>query len=357
MVDKVFNPDMLYLARQARGPKSLRALGEEVGVSEGQIHKWENGVQVPSEERVVALSRALRYPPTLFFRPETVRGSDSICLHHRKRKSMPATQISRIEGEMHLAQLQIKRLLTDLAIDSPFNLMTLDPEDHGGPAGTADALRSFWRLPVGPIPNVTRMIESAGAVIMQVDFLTNKLDGMSCWARSTPPLFFINSRLTTDRMRWTVVHELAHLVMHHSPPEGDAEVEADDFTREMLLPKSKVMHDLRTLSFRSLPALKQIWRVPMKELITAASRYEALPPAKVKSLAVQYSRAGWHNAEPYELSPEQPMLIESANQVHLGEHGYTISELAQVADLEPDEFQSLYSIQAENPPGRHLRSI
>ena len=70
---------------------------------------------MPMVEDVAA---KLRYPVSFFFRPEHVRGSDSICFHHRKRESMPAKLLGTIEGQMHVTQLQVKSLLEDLEIET-----------------------------------------------------------------------------------------------------------------------------------------------------------------------------------------------------------------------------------------------
>jgi Zn-dependent peptidase ImmA (M78 family) len=264
---------------------------------------------------------------------------------------MPAKILARIEAEMHLAQLQVKQLLVDIEIESPYTLMTLDPDEYGGPQGVARAVRSFWRLPNGPVGNLVRVVEAAGAVVLLRHFGTRKLDGMSCWAKSTPPLFFLNSDEPAERQRWIIAHELGHLIMHSTPPDSDPEQQAEDFARELLLPTAETSVDLRKLTFQRLPALKQVWRVPMKELITAASRRAALPASKVKSLSVQYSRAGWNNREPYPISPEVPSLVDAAVRVHLDEHGYTTEELAAISDLLPDPFIREYA------PARRLNVV
>lgn len=341
------NHEIIALARKARGLSQVQ-LALAIGVTNGLISKWEHGIATPPDDKIQALADALRFPSSLFFRPERVQGTDSVCFHHRKRKSMPARLLERIEAEMHLAQLQTKRLLDDLEVETPYHFLTLDPAERGGPEQVAAELRAYWRLPAGPIPNLVRVVESAGAIVLLRDFGSLKLDGMSCWAKSTPPLFFINSALPVDRQRWTIAHELGHLVMHATPPDDDQEVQAEAFARELLMPKAETMAELRRLSFQRLPSLKQIWRVPMKEVTTAASRRGAVPPNQIKSLAVQYSRAKWHSAEPYALSLEQPVLAAEAIRVHLSEHGYSPSELAEIMGLLPDEFEREYGLAPRN---------
>ncbi|HWC12199.1 MAG TPA: ImmA/IrrE family metallo-endopeptidase [Acidimicrobiales bacterium] len=147
-----------------------------------------------------------------------------------------------------------------------------------------------------------------------------------------------------------IAHELGHLIMHSTPPDGDPEEQAEVFARELLLPRREIEADLRNLTFPATSLSEAEWRVPMKELITAASRRSALPPSKVKSLAVQYSRAGWSAGEPYPLAPELPTVVDAAIQIHLSEHEYTLDQLAPITDSLPEKFVEEYGL--DESPGR-----
>lgn len=349
---KEFNVDLFVLALESRS-MSQQDFATKTGVDKGLVSRWRNEISIPTETNIKTIADVLGYPSELFYRPERVRGSDSVCIYHRKRKAMPSKQLESLEAKMHFAQLHAKWIISELAIESDYAIHSLDPEEHGGPEGVAQTLRAFWRIPSGPIRNLIMTVEAAGAVVLTQPFGTRLLDGMSAWAKNSIPLFYVNSELATDRLRWCIAHELGHLVMHATPPLGDQERQAEDFAREFLMPKTEIHHDLRRLTFQSLGALKQIWRVPMKELITAASRWDALPENKIKSLAVQYSRAGFHTAEPWELSPETPNLFTDALNVHRHDHNYQIEELAVLTGLHPQEFASLY----EPATARRLRSV
>jgi Zn-dependent peptidase ImmA (M78 family)/transcriptional regulator with XRE-family HTH domain len=336
------NYEMVILARQSRGFSQAQLAGM-LGITPGMLSKIEHGFSQLTDQRASDLAEQLHYPKSLFYRPEHVRGSDSICFHHRKRKTMPARKLDTIEAEMHLAQLQVKGLLRDLDIETVSEFSTLDPDEHGGPTGVARILRAAWHVPTGPISNMVRLVESAGAVVLVRDFETRKLDGMSCWAKGVPPLFFLNSEMPTAPLRWTIAHEIGHLVMHWTPPQGDPEEEADEFARELLLPEDETRADLRQLTFKRLPQLKAYWRVSMFALVKTAAARNALPPNKIKSLYVQMSRLGWRTDEPYDFDPEEPTIAREAINVHLNQHGYSMDELASIADLEADDFRAIYA--------------
>lgn len=346
------NSELLRIAREARG-YTLETLGKAVGVSPGLISKVERDNIQAKDELVQAIADELRFPSRLFYRTEHVRGTDSPCIHHRKRKTMPAKVLNRIEAQMHLTQLQVKRLVEDLDIETEVTFATLDPDEYGGAAKVAQALRGYWRVPEGPIANLVAVLEAAAAVIVLREFGTSKLDGMSSWAKGFPPLFFINSHIPIDRMRWTLAHELGHLVMHHTMTSGDQEDEADRFALEFLAPEAELKPGLRNLSLARLPALKMHWGLSMIALIRATKTLDVLPPGKQKSLYVQLSRNGWRTHEPHPLPEETPSTLQRAMQVHLTEHEYSKDDLAMVVDLYPDEFSALYKL----PDETRLRAV
>ena len=347
-----FNPEMLTLARLSRG-RSQTWFAENLGISAGLMSKWENGIVEPQPERIEQVADRLGYPSSLFFQTERVRGTDSICFHHRKRKTMPARLLSQVEAEMHLAQLQAARLLQHVRIKATNEFLTLDPDDVGGPHEVARVVRAYWRIPTGPVPSMVTLVEAAGAVVVLRDFRSRKLDGMSAWGKGTPPLFFLNEANPVDRNRWTIAHELGHLIMHRVATSGDPEDEANLFAQELLIPRDEVIADLRRLSFARLPALKAYWRVSMKALITTADKLGVLPKNKIKSMYVQYSRAGWSQGEPHSLTPEKATVLAKAIQVHLGQHGYSIPELASVVHLSTKEFSEKYDL----PVGRDQQRL
>jgi Zn-dependent peptidase ImmA (M78 family)/transcriptional regulator with XRE-family HTH domain len=332
------NPEVLIVARESRG-RTQQEVADAANVTQGLISKAEHGIVSLSREDVAAVADYLEYPTRLFYEPGRVREVGSACLYHRKRKTLPAKILKQIDARMYMRNINVGKLLNDLDIESERTFHTLDPDEYGGsPIAVAQALRAAWRVPAGPIQNLTALIESAGGVVIMEDFGTHKLFGMSCWTTRGHPLFFLNSAMPTADLRWTMAHELGHLTMHAVPPDGDPEAEADAFAGEFLAPEGLLRPDLRRLDFNRLPNLKMYWRISMKAVIKRAQVLGAIDVATSTRLYKQYSARRYHTSEPYPLSPEPPTLIDSAIRVHLEEHGYTREELAEALLLTVQEF-------------------
>jgi Zn-dependent peptidase ImmA (M78 family) len=349
-----FNPDVLLIARESRG-KTQAAIAEALGVKQGFISKVENGLQSLTPDQVEEVGKFLEYPAALFYEEGPVREGRSGCLFHRKRKTLPVKILDLLDGRMAVRLINARHMLQGIEIDAERGFHMLDPEEYGSPEEVAKALRTSWRIADGPIHNLVALIESAGGIIVMSSFGTQKLYGMSQWTTQDHPLFFLNSDISMEDLRWTLAHELGHLVMHATPTTGDMEEEADAFAGEFLTPRRLLAPHLRGLDFSRLPPLKLHWRISMKALIKRAEVIEAISRADAIRLYKQYSALRWHNAEPYPLPQERPTLLRRAADVHFDEHKYTRRELAEAVRLNENELMS--ELLGERARGKGRLSI
>ena len=332
------NPEVLILARETRA-RTQEDVADAAQTTQGVISKVENGVIQMSPEQVEAIASFLNYPPSLFYEPGRIREVGSPCLYHRKRKTLPRKVLKQLDARMFMRHVNVSKLLHGLDVEGDRTFHALDPDEFGSAAEVARELRRVWRVPDGPIANLTALIESAGGIVLTEPFGHRKLFGMSCWTTHGHPLFFLNSEVDTANLRWTLAHELGHLTMHGTPSPGDQEEQADEFAGEFLAPKALFVPQVRRrLDFQRLPQLKTYWRLSMKAIITRADKIGAIPRADAVRLYKQHSARGYNTAEPYALSPEPPTLVHEAIRVHLQEHGYSREELAEAVRLLPDEF-------------------
>jgi Zn-dependent peptidase ImmA (M78 family) len=332
------NPDILVIARESRG-KTQKEVADAAGITQGLVSKAEHGLLPLEAPELAKIAAFLDYPERLFSEGGRVREAGSACLYHRKRKTLPAKILKKLDARMFMRNLNVARLLDGLDIESDRAFHTLDPDEYGGsPVEVARALRAAWRVPDGPILNLTALIESAGGIVLKEDFGHRKLFGMSCWASRGRPLFFLNAAMSTDDLRWTMAHELGHLTMHHIAPDGDPEHEADAFAGEFLAPVRLFKPDCRNLTFAKLPNLKAYWRISMKAVIKRAQAVDAIDRETAVRLYKQHSARGFNTMEPYPVPDEPPTLIQAAIDAHLADMEYTPQDLAEAVLLNPTEF-------------------
>lgn len=336
-----FNPEMLTLARESRG-LTQTDLARECGVAQSHISRYENGNLLLTQESIQRFARTLGYPEKFFEQSDQVFGLGTSFLFHRKRQTLGAGDMRRLEAEINVARMRIGRLLRGLEHEHVNDFATYTPHEDGTPEDIGQMMRAAWKLPSGPIRNLTHAVESAGGIVVYYPFASKKVDGVSLWVPPTPPLFFLNDTFPTDRTRWTLAHEIGHVVMHRHV-SVEIEQEADQFASEFLMPGDAIRDELHNLTLAKAASLKLNWRVSIQALVRRARDLGVIAQARYKSLCVQISRAGMRTREPNPIEPEQPQNLNSILRVHTDEHGYTLEEISALALADPDEFGRLLS--------------
>lgn len=329
---------MLKLAREAR-ELTLNELAIRLGVTQGYLSKLERGLIDIPDDRLPAIAEGLGYPME-FFEQRPPAGAASPCLFHRKRQDIPKIRLKAIQAQVRIASVATETLLEDIDIEFQRGFPRFDVDDHDSPELIAQLARRHWRLPPGPIKNIVRVIEAAGGVVIKKMFGTRKIDAISQWPPNGLPIFIVNTDIPTDRLRFTLAHEIGHIVMH-TLLSDDPEAEANRFASEFLMPAQDIAPDLTDLSLPRLAALKRYWRVSMTALVVRAQRLGLITDRQYKRfLTTLRARHGIN--EPVELSPEEPSVIADALAVHRDIHRFTIPDLCDATKLPEADFREIF---------------
>ena len=346
------NPEMLVLARESRG-LSQTDLHRETSIPQAAISKYESGVATVPAERLEVIAETLAYPTGFFSRPDQVHGYGSSCFYHRKQQSLPVRKLREIQAMMNVRRLAIAPLLRGIDIDTEIQFDRLDVDEYDSPQEIARLVRRNWRLPLGPVQNLTRTIESAGGIVVRGSFGTRKLDAISQWLPGQRPLFFVNGDAPGDRLRFTLAHEIGHIVMHTLHSE-DQEREANEFAAEFLMPGKEIKSDLRSLTMAKLGPLKQYWKVAMTALIRRARDLDQITDRQYRRFFTKLNALNYRINEPNPIPQEEPRLIKEIIEVHQTEHHYSTAEMSLAASLRVEEFCSVYLDQIDEKPTLRL---
>lgn len=344
-------PRMVTLVRDEHG-WSQTELARRSGLSQGYISKVENGLIPLTGEALQAVADALECPVALLSDDTPLQGLEVTCLHHRRRGSkMTAAMKRRIEASANLSRITVEGLLNGVDLEPEIGLRRFDIDEFGGDAAeAARAVRAAWRVPSGPIPNLLALIEAVGVIVVVRTLHTRDQDAFSTWpsSGSRPPIMILNEGLPGDRQRWTMAHELGHLVLHLFP-DDDQEKQADTFASELLAPAEEIAPQLAGLSLRDFPRLlmlKAQWGMSVAALIRRAKDLDLITDRTYRSFQIKLSELGWRTNEPGDVPVETPQTLDRVMQLHVDEHEYNLDELAICARMLPEKFTRRYQ-----PPG------
>ena len=338
-----FNSEMLLLARQSRG-LSQSSLARALGFSQGKISRIEAGINTPSREDISRISDVLRYPENFFQYTGEIYGAGGDGIYHRARRKVKVSILNKSYAESEIRRIHIEKLLRSVDVGDA-NFPSYDPDEFDGSVERiASMVRAAWNLPPGPVRNVVHVVESSGGVVFLCKFNTQHIDGFSKRILTLPSLFFLNIDMPPDRLRWTLAHEIGHMVMHYKSLEPDNEEEANRFASEFLTPEREIKRQLTNLTIEKLARLKQYWKVSMQALIMRAYSLGNLTDRQLRSWFMRLSSHGYRVREPIELDPpfEEPRLIKAIIQFHKEELKYSDESIMQMLAINSDEYHHWY---------------
>ena len=345
----LFRNDLLSLRRRMRS-LSQSELSVQSGIAQGTLSKIEQGLKEASDDVIEKLAQALHCPVSFFYQAEREYGPPmSAHPMFRKKASVGQRVIERVIAELNVRLGHIRTLLAAVEFAPELPFPQYDVEDFQGDIGQiAENVRRAWYVPRGPLKSLTEYAERAGCMVVHCDMEAAKIDGVSYRIPGLPPMIFLNQNQPADRMRFSLAHELGHLVMH-SYPSPSMEQEADQFASALLMPQSDIGPELNGLTIEKAAYMKPVWRVSMASIIFRASALNRIDRYKAEYLWRQMATRGFRMREPASLDfpHEAPSLMNALIANLTGKMGYSESELATTLHLHYDELAQLYALKPQ----------
>jgi Zn-dependent peptidase ImmA (M78 family)/transcriptional regulator with XRE-family HTH domain len=331
---------MLLLARDARG-LTQKELAARLRLDPARLSRIETGDREFPSDYVAELCEVLDFPEEFFYQNETRQGMAPSEFYHRKRAALGVRDVARIHARLDLYRLAISKMLRNVEMEAVSRVPRLDVEEHDSPEEIASLLRGMWGVPRGPIPNLTRLIENAGGMVIHLDFGTRLVDAVSRWLPGMPPVIFVNRALPADRKRFTIAHELGHLVMH-ADPNPEMEPQAHRFASEFLSPAAEIRTDLFEISPAKLATLKSIWKISMAALLVRARALGTISERQYRYMWTRMAPYRSREPEETEFADERPSLLDDLIQVQRQEFGLGPTDLAKLTRMSTKDVVEMF---------------
>ncbi|MGC8116068.1 helix-turn-helix domain-containing protein [Metapseudomonas otitidis] len=317
-----FNPQRLTEARHAKG-MTMTHLSELLGISKQAVSIFEKGIKNPTHENIVKFSAALNVQVEFFYTPSREVQEITTPSHFRSFKS--ATKKSRIKASIRESWLSefSQTLLRNINFPGSdvFRADILDFTSLSNEAieDLAVSARKHWGLGLGPISNVTLLLEKSGIFIGQFN-MDKQVQAFSNW-RGNLAYIVTEKQNSNARHRFNLAHELGHLIMHTAISDEDhedddlvqlKEDQANYFAGAFLFPTQPLLSEFTSCSLDSLIHLKRRWGISIAALTVRARNLGLLTENQsiyiFKQLA---SLPGGKTVEPLdkETAREKPKLI------------------------------------------------
>ncbi len=332
---------------------SLRVLAKKVGVSAMAVSKYERGLCVPSTPVLVSLATTFSVQPDYFSRPLTV-GIERVEHRNRHRWNLPLKVERRILADV-LDQLERRTMLDSIAPAARPERLDLP---HGLPAEITAMdqiealvlrLRSEWHLGLGPVPNLMDSLETIGIDVLTTNANDHRFEGMSSRSGNRS-IVVVGTSWPGDRQRFTVAHELGHLVLDSRLAGGiETEEACNRFAGAFLAPEPTVKQFLG--AHRKVLDLYELYRLKHKfGLSIAGWSHRALdlgivPQSEYRRFRNVLQTRKLHKTEPgMEYPKECPRLFELRVYRALIENLVTESKASELLGIQQMDLANRYRI-------------
>lgn len=331
-IARAFEPARLTQARVLAW-KTKSELAERIGVSAAAIGQFEAGAVTPKPEHLPEMARVLHVPVSFFAAGRPLGRLDVADAHFRSLRSTRSKD--RAKAAAHAEQVWELTHALEKRIQFPELNLPQVPEGTP-PVHAAQAVRSLWQLPRGPLAHLAAVMESRGIVICLIPLTNEAVTRVKAYSTSSlgrPIVVVTPERFrSVYEYRFTCAHELGHLILHQDPLPGDRkqEREADQFAAELLTPGSEIRPLLpKTARMAALAELSSTWGVSVESLIYRMGELQLISDVSIRRAHQRLAAmAEFRRDEPLSAYPgEVPTLLQEALQL-AAQTGFTRADLA-----------------------------
>lgn len=340
------NHRQLTFARELRGYTQTELANSIQGLSQSNLSKFEKGLGVLSEELQRKIIDFLGFPEG-FFKKKI--NSSIEHAHYRKKASVTKGDINAFENKCK----SIGYIIDEMAesIEWPeFSLQALNVEEGYSPTYVANYNRKVLNLANDkPVKDIISLLENHGIIIYDMN-AHEKFDGISFFTDRGYPVIIINKAFSNDRKRFTIAHELGHILLHNENnypisqhrDEKWKEKEANEFASEFLMPKESIKNMLRGISLGEVGRLKSYWLTSMASIIRRAKDLDCLTEDRYKYFLIEMSRNGYNRKEPVDVYIDQPTCFRNAYFLFKNELAYEDSDFITSMHLPKDILDDIF---------------
>jgi len=261
---------LAYRIKNARKLKCLtqQEVADEIGVSKQMISKYEKGLSTPNSSKIIELAKLFEQKIDYFFRSYKVELSE---VNFRKKtkfsikKEDSLKELIKIKLENYLWVEEIlsidysfKNVIKNHKIQSPIDIEKV-----------VLILRKYWDIGIDPIHNIIQLLEDKEIKVIELDNVDENFEGLACFVNKKYPIIVINKKFTVERKRFTLLHELGHLLLNIS--NSEIEKYCNKFASELLLPKDVLIQEFggkrKQISLLELIAIQKKYGISIQAIV------------------------------------------------------------------------------------------
>lgn len=222
---------------------SQQNVADEIGVSKQMVSKYEKGEALPSSSKFIRLSRLFGLKIDYFFSPFQIELG---AINFRKKSTFSIKKQNSLKEQIKISLENYLWIEDVLSIDYTFKNLIENAEIKSieDIEKVVLQLRNEWEIGIDPIHNIIQLLEDKEIKVIELFDVDENFDGMATYINNKFPVIVVNGNFPVERKRFTLLHELGHLLLNLQECNSKEEENfCNKFAAEFLFPKQIVIKE------------------------------------------------------------------------------------------------------------------
>lgn len=323
---------------------SLNEAGKLLNMTATAVSKYEKGEIIPDSKKLIDFANAYNVNSIDLLK---VYNSPKMKFNSfRKRKRLVGQNLELLEN---LIQDEVAKYLEVIELNNTalqsIKLKKYLCNSLEDAENAANDFRNFIKISnKQPISDLTNIFENLGIVIIHIknpDGRFNDFDGLSEFVNNIPVIVILDGIKDGARQRFTIAHELGHLLLNIKDEELDEEKLCNRFASALLMPKEAVINEFGSsrnhINFFELTAFKFEFKVSYTAIAYRLKDLNIISDYLYKNLSIYLSqRIGKNDSKP--IQPETSYQFKKIVYKLEADEIISISKACELLGVSIDEY-------------------
>ncbi len=289
---------------------SLKDAGNLLNMTATAISKYEKGEILPDSKKLIDFANAYNVKSIDLLKVYNVPKMQFTSFRKKKRLTGQNLELLKelIENKVskYLEVIEMNNIDTVNMKLKKYSCLNLDDAEK-----VARDFRNDIKISnKQPISDLINILENLGIIIIQIENPNNRFDdfdGLSEIVNNIPVIVLLKGIKDGARQRFTIAHELGHLILDIKNKELDEEKLCNRFASALLMPKEAIINEFgssrENISFFELKAFKNEYKVSFTAICYRLKDLNIISEYLYKKLNIILSKKIGKN-DPNPIEPE-----------------------------------------------------
>lgn len=289
---------------------SLKDAGNLLNMTATAISKYEKGEILPDSKKLIDFSNAYNVKSIELLKVYNVPKMKFTSFRKKKRLTGQNLELLEelIQDEVakYLEIIEMNNIDTDNIKLKKYSCNNLEDAEKA-----ANDFRNYIKISnKQPISDLINILENLGIIIIQIKNPDNRFDdfdGLSEIVNNIPVIVLLDGIKDGARQRFTIAHELGHLVLNINNDKLDEEKLCNRFASALLMPKEAIINEFGysrgNINFFELTAFKNEFKVSYAAIVYRLKDLNIISEYLYKNLSIFLSQRIGKN-DPNPIQPE-----------------------------------------------------